>query len=58
MAKSDVCRLCLCKSEDTAWDKDEKSQLVIQIKEIFGFEVSLSPFLRDFSGKMLIIIDR
>lgn len=43
MAKTDVCRLCLCKSEDTAWDKDEKSQLFVQIKEIFGFEVSSIP---------------
>lgn len=42
MGKSDVCRLCLCKSESGEWDESEKRQLFIQIKEIFGFEVSLS----------------
>ncbi|XP_063698592.1 zinc finger protein 85-like [Culicoides brevitarsis] len=40
MGKSDICRLCLCKSEDSTYTKDEEDQLLTQIKDIFGFDVN------------------
>uniref|UniRef100_A0A336M4V1 CSON011847 protein n=1 Tax=Culicoides sonorensis TaxID=179676 RepID=A0A336M4V1_CULSO len=42
MDQSHICRLCLCKSEDATWNKEEKIALIKQIKEIFGFEITTS----------------